>query len=80
MIAADHHHNEHENISEGQTMNLYCIYGVNIQHKSKGLQEAKFHCPMNCEGDKSYNRPGECPACNMQLIMVGQDEPRNRIE
>jgi Cu2+-exporting ATPase len=28
----------------------------------------KYHCPMHCEGDKTYDKPGDCPVCNMHLV------------
>ena len=27
-----------------------------------------FYCPMHCEGDKTYNHPGDCPVCGMDLV------------
>ena len=27
----------------------------------------KYYCPMHCEGDKIYGKPGECPVCGMNL-------------
>ena len=33
------------------------------QTYSKG----KYYCPMHCEGDKTYNKPGDCPVCGMHL-------------
>ena len=27
-----------------------------------------YHCPMNCEGEKNYNEPGDCPVCGMDLV------------
>lgn len=27
-----------------------------------------FYCPMHCEGKKTYNKPGDCPVCGMDLI------------
>jgi rubrerythrin len=30
----------------------------------------KYKCPMKCEGDKTYDAPGKCPVCNMNLTMV----------
>ena len=27
-----------------------------------------FYCPMHCEGDKIYNKPGDCPVCGMDLV------------
>ena len=29
-----------------------------------------YQCPMKCEGDKTYNAPGNCPVCNMKLVAV----------
>lgn len=80
MITADNHHNEQENISEGHILNSSFGSGVNNQHKSKEQHEAKYQCPMNCEGNKTYNQPGECPVCNMQLVIVGIDEPKIHVE
>lgn len=27
-----------------------------------------FYCPMRCEGDKTYDKPGDCPVCGMDLV------------
>jgi len=27
-----------------------------------------FYCPMHCEGDKTYDKPGDCPVCGMGLV------------
>lgn len=27
-----------------------------------------FYCPMHCEGNKTYNKPGNCPICGMDLV------------
>ncbi len=27
----------------------------------------KYYCPMHCEGDKMYDKSGECPVCGMHL-------------
>ena len=26
-----------------------------------------YKCPMKCEGDKTYDKPGKCPKCGMNL-------------
>ncbi len=55
-------------------------------HSSKPIQERasnpsdsagsiKYYCPMQCEGDKTYLQPGDCPVCGMQLI---KEESSNR--
>lgn len=28
----------------------------------------KYYCPMHCEGDKTYDKPGDCPVCGMNLV------------
>lgn len=30
--------------------------------------KAVYYCPMHCEGDKTYDKPGNCPVCGMHLI------------
>ncbi len=32
--------------------------------ESKG---ERYYCPMHCEGDKTYDKPGNCPVCGMHL-------------
>ena len=29
----------------------------------------QYYCPMYCEGEKIYDQPGDCPVCNMHLIV-----------
>ncbi len=31
-----------------------------------------FKCPVKCEGDKTYNRGGNCPVCNGILEDVAE--------
>ncbi|WP_350286883.1 heavy metal translocating P-type ATPase [uncultured Croceitalea sp.] len=37
-----------------------------LQPKGKG--KGTFYCPMHCEGDKTYDKPGDCPVCGMDLV------------
>ncbi len=30
----------------------------------------KYYCPMHCEGEKVYNKAGDCPVCGMDLVKV----------
>ncbi len=32
-------------------------------HKNRG----EYYCPMHCEGEKTYDHPGDCPVCGMDL-------------
>jgi hypothetical protein len=27
-----------------------------------------YYCPMKCEGEKTYDQPGNCPVCGMHLV------------
>tara|TARA_Y100001935_G_scaffold224416_1_gene200807 strand:+ start:222459 stop:224951 length:2493 start_codon:yes stop_codon:yes gene_type:complete len=34
----------------------------------KGIKTGNYYCPMQCEGDKTYDEPGDCPVCGMDLV------------
>jgi len=40
------------------------------QHKHESVEKGNglFYCPMHCEGDKTYDKAGDCPVCGMDLI------------
>ncbi|MFV0305660.1 MAG: heavy metal translocating P-type ATPase [Moheibacter sp.] len=54
----------------------YSIHNVGEHHlhepkkkdKSKGIGTGIFYCPMQCEGDKTYDKMGDCPVCGMDLV------------
>lgn len=29
-----------------------------------------YQCPMKCEDNKTYDKPGQCPVCNMDLEKI----------
>ena len=39
-----------------------------LQPKKEGKGTGKFYCPMQCEGDKVYDKAGDCPICGMDLV------------
>jgi protein SCO1/2 len=39
-----------------------------------------YQCPMNCEDDKIYNKPGSCPICKMDLQPIGITDPKELNE
>ncbi|NBC83946.1 MAG: heavy metal translocating P-type ATPase [Bacteroidetes bacterium] len=61
----DHHQHEHEHHPHDHA-----------QHKpAKDTgNSGEYYCPMRCEGDKTYNKPGDCPVCGMHLQ---KDESRS---
>ena len=38
------------------------------KEQPKGKGTGTFYCPMHCEGDKTYDQPGDCPVCGMDLV------------
>lgn len=34
----------------------------------------QYYCPMHCEGDKTYDQPGNCPVCGMHLVELKTSE------
>lgn len=37
------------------------------QEGGKLEEVVEYFCPMECEGDKVYHEPGDCPVCGMEL-------------
>ncbi|OJX31722.1 MAG: copper-translocating P-type ATPase [Chryseobacterium sp. 36-9] len=38
-----------------------------------------YYCPMECEGEKLYFKPGRCPVCNMFLVPIEErDDHKNK--
>ncbi|MFT6638767.1 MAG: Cu2+-exporting ATPase [Flavobacterium sp.] len=44
-------------------------------HDHSKMEEtaATYYCPMKCEGDKTYDKAGECPKCGMDLVLVEKE-------
>ena len=40
------------------------------QHKESPKVDGNgtYYCPMHCEGEKTYDKPGDCPVCGMDLV------------
>ena len=39
-----------------------------------------FYCPMHCEGDKTYGKPGDCPVCGMDLVEEAKNSNTSAAE
>ena len=46
---------------------------VENEDENKMMAVAIYQCPMKCEGDKTYDSPGQCPTCKMDLKEVKSD-------
>jgi Cu+-exporting ATPase len=38
------------------------------KHKVPNNNPGKYYCPMFCEGEKVYDKAGDCPVCGMDLV------------
>jgi protein SCO1/2 len=45
---------------------LINLMACNTKNSAKTTAE-KYQCPMHCEGDKTYDKPGNCAVCKMDL-------------
>ncbi|MFN0214390.1 MAG: heavy metal-binding domain-containing protein [Saprospiraceae bacterium] len=41
---------------------------------------SKYICPMNCEKGKTYDQPGSCPVCHMDLEPIKAEVEANKAE
>ncbi len=54
----------------GRSNNVTDKLDYRNSNNNVAANEAWYQCPMKCEGDKMYNKPGNCPECNMKLVPV----------
>ncbi|ULT25994.1 hypothetical protein KUH03_03205 [Sphingobacterium sp. E70] len=73
--AQDHDHHQHESVQHGHDYNQH--KQAHNDHSAaakpnqrKASSAGKYYCPMHCEGDKLYDKPGNCPVCGMNLEKV----------
>ena len=49
-----------------------CCGGEKEEHHHKEAKKIEgngtYYCPMHCEGEKTYNKLGDCPVCGMHLV------------
>jgi len=64
----------------------YSIHKLGEHHHSEAKKEktqgngtGTFYCPMHCEGEKTYDKSGDCPVCGMALVEE-QNTPNNSSE
>lgn len=42
--------------------------------------EVAYQCPMQCEGEKTYDKEGNCPSCGMELEKVEKHQNHEEHE
>ena len=48
---------------------------INVPANAPG----KYYCPMHCEGEKVYDKPGDCPVCGMDLVKAAELAVNKRL-
>ncbi|MCP9199696.1 heavy metal translocating P-type ATPase [Gramella sp. GC03-9] len=46
------------------------------KQETKGKGTGTWYCPMHCEGEKTYDQPGDCPVCGMDLVEEVKAAPK----
>ena len=58
--------------SSKEVVQKSCCSTGEKKHKHEEIkhnhQAGKYYCPMHCEGDKVYDKAGDCPVCGMDLV------------
>ena len=49
-----------------------CFTAINAQSTKTPADSVVYQCPMKCEGDKTYDKAGKCPICNMSLKAIAK--------
>ncbi len=45
-----------------------------LKHSASG----KYYCPMHCEGEKVYDKAGDCPVCGMDLVPMNPSDTEDQ--
>jgi len=59
VLNSSEHHNQDHSANEQSPA---------AQNDDKNEEGGLFYCPMHCEGQKTYDKPGHCPVCGMDLV------------
>lgn len=46
---------------------FFGLYACKNDSSKTSAEAVIYQCPMHCEGDKTYDAPGSCPICKMDL-------------
>ena len=47
-------------------LSIILTSNISFAHSTQNETD-KYQCPMKCEGEKTYDKPGKCPLCGMSL-------------
>ena len=49
------------------TIVSFSLFAQAPAKENKQAPKTEYSCPMQCEGNKTYDKPGTCPKCGMNL-------------
>ena len=55
-------------VSKAQMTNCCSTEENKKSGQPKKVESGTFYCPMHCEGEKTYDKSGDCPVCGMGLV------------
>ncbi len=56
---------------------IILLLGNSCSTTNSNAEEVTYQCPMKCEGEKTYYKPGSCPVCNMDILKLENTETTN---
>lgn len=51
-----------------------------LQTVKSQVERYEYVCTMKCEGDRTYDKPGNCPKCGMQLVEKSKDSNSHNMK
>lgn len=58
-----------KSLFEGSSYMIHSVEEeVKVKPKSPKGVKGTYYCPMHCEGEKTYDKSGDCPVCGMDLV------------
>ncbi len=58
----------HPHATDGHHQPAHHNHGTKAAKPGNESSGDNYYCPMHCEGDKTYDKPGNCPVCGMDLV------------
>jgi Cu+-exporting ATPase len=55
-----------KNVDQEQSSN----HKSDTKKENSSSKNGIYYCPMHCESDKTYLKPGDCPVCGMDLVQA----------
>ena len=75
----EHGKHSHASTSHEHTHNEHTHTHEMMAPAQPATASDKYYCSMHCEGDKTYDQPGDCPVCGMPLIKEVSLESKKQV-